>query len=326
MDSTACRPGVLQDCGTDITERRRDDSPEVLRKARFEKAWSQNVAELRRRSLYWTGGRWEDADDAIGQAALVALEKMPHDLQADEARRWLLRLVYNKCMDIHRQHGSRFVEQEKDSADEEIEAVGPGIEAMLLEGELLAIIQDRIQRLPSRLKSVAELHLLREKPYSQIADLLSISEVNVRKRMQQARTLLREHLQPYRQGDVRFQAPKTLDADRGSVKINQSEPLRTSGWGLEALKKYVQRHPRGWKKRWELALRLREAGALEKAILHFDEAARRQPRRMELWLDLGATLLLVGCSQEARDVLEAALRRARDERSRARLLELIARC
>lgn len=328
MDSTVCRPEGLQDFGAEITERGKGgESPEELRRARFETAWSQNAAELYRRGLYWTSGRREDADDALGQAALVALEKMPNDFQADEARRWLLRLVYSKCMDIHRHRKrSRQVERDEDGTGGEIEAVGPGIDAMLLESELIAVIQDRIQKLPPRLKGVAELHLLREKPYSEIADLLSITEVNVRKRMQQARALLREHLQAYLQGDVCFQAPKKLDEDQGSIKIEEAEPLRTSGWGLEALEKYVQRHPRGWKKRWELALRLREAGALEKAIVHFHEAASRQPRRIDLWSDLGTTFLLLGRTEEACVAFETALRRARDEVSRARLRELIARC
>lgn len=323
MHSTACRPVVWRDGGTT------DEDTEDLRRARFEAAWRQNISELTRRSLHWTGGRREDADDALGQAALVALEKMPQELQPDEARRWLLRLVYSKCMDIHRlRRRSRFVTREKDdpSPEDEIEAAGPGLESMLLAGELIAMAQDRIQSLPPRLRTVAELHLLREVPYSEIADLLSLTEVNVRKRMQEARTLLREHLHAYLRGDVNIQAPGKSDEVGANSKIERPAPLRTSSWTLAALEKYVQRHPRGWKKRWELALRLRAAGSLEKAVFHFREAANRQPRRMELWLDLGTALLLQGYREEAREAFETALERARDEMSRARLGELIAAC
>ncbi len=122
---------------------------------------------------------------------------MPPWLSPDEARRWLLRLVYTKCMDIHR-HRRRFLE-----AEEENEAGGPGLEAALLESELIAFVRDRIQRLPLRLRSVAELHLLQDLSYSEIADRLSLTEANARKRMQNVRTLLREHLHAYRRGDVR---------------------------------------------------------------------------------------------------------------------------
>lgn len=323
MYSTVCRSVVLRNCGAD------GEDTENLRRARFETAWRQNVSELNRRSLHWTGGRREDADDALGQAALIALEKMPQELQPDEARRWLLRLVYSKCMDIHRHRSrSRCVTWDVDdpSPEDEIEAAGPGLESMLLAGELIAVAQDRIQKLPLRLRGVAELHLLRELPYAEIADLLSLTEVNVRKRMQEARALLREHLQDYLKGDVSIQAPGKPDEGMSSLKIEKPEPLRASDWTLEALEKYVQRHPRGWKKRWELALRLREEGSLEKAIFHFREAANRQPRRMELWSDLGTALLLVGHNEEACKAFETALRRARDEMSRARLRELIAAC
>jgi RNA polymerase sigma factor (sigma-70 family) len=327
MYSTVCQPVVLLACGSEASKRETiDEDTGELRRARFEMAWRQNVPELYRRSLGWTGGRREDAEDALGQAALVALEKMPQELQPGEERRWLLRLVYSKCMDIHR-HRRRSLSVACDddpSPEEKIEASGPGHESVLLGGELIFVIRDRIQGLSPRLRRVAELHLLREMPYSEIADLLALTEVNVRKRMQEARALLREHLQAYLEGDVRIQAPRT--ADQGNPAIDKPEPLRRSGWTLESLERYVERHPRGWKKRWELALRLREAGFPEKAIAHLREAASRQPRRFEIWLDLGMALLLLNRSEEAREAFEAALQRARDEVSRARLRELITRC
>ena len=328
MVSTACRRADLQEYGTETPKREtRAEDEEALRRARFETAWRQNISELCRRSLQWTNGRREDADDALGHAALIALEKMPHGLQPVEARRWLLRLVYSKCMDIHRHRRrspSVACNGDDPSPEEEIEASEPGHESVLLSGELIFVIRDRVRSLPPRLRKVAELHLLREMPYSEIADLLALTEVNVRKRMQEARAFLREHLQAYLEGDVRIQAPRSLDAH--SPAIDRPDPLRRSGWTLESLERYVQRHPRGWKKRWELALRLREAGSTDQALAHFREAAKRQPRRFEIWRDLGLTLLLLDRTEEAREAFEAALQWARDEVSRARLCELIARC
>jgi RNA polymerase sigma-70 factor (ECF subfamily) len=329
MFSIVGGPVVLQDGGTGASAREACDAvTNEIQRAQFETAWCQNVSELYRHSLHWTSGRREDADEALGQAALVALEKMPLDLQPDEARRWLLRLVFSKCMDIHR-HRRRFRriprDEEGASPEAEIEDAGPGVESDLLAGELIAVVQGGIQSLPRRLRTVAELHLLHETPYSEIADRLSLTEVNVRKRMQEARALLREHLQAYLGGDVRVRAPRTRGKGRDS-QVDELEPLRISGWSLEALEKYVQRHPRGWRKRWELAVRLRETGSLEIAVFHFREAAGRQPRRIELWSDLGTTLLLLGRSEEARAAFERALGRARDEVSRAWLREMIVKC
>jgi RNA polymerase sigma factor (sigma-70 family) len=329
MYSTACGRGDLLDRETEIAESEaRGGDEEELRRARFEIAWSQNVSELYRRSLQWTSGRREDADDALGHAALVALEKMPRQLPPEEARRWLLRLVYSKCMDIHRhRRRSACVDwEEGDSPREGAEAVGPDHESVLLADELLAVIQERIHNLPPRLRMIAELHLLREIPYSEIADLLVLTKVNVRKRMQEARSFLREDLQAYLKGDTRIRSPRKANEASGSLAMAEPEPLRISSWTMESLERYVQKHPRGWKKRWELALRLREAGSLEQAVFHFRQAASRQSRRMEIWLDLGQTLLLLGRGDEAREVFEAALCGTRDESSRTRLRALVARC
>jgi RNA polymerase sigma factor (sigma-70 family) len=335
MVSTVCRSVVLRDCGTEGEERREEQEPaEARRRARFETAWRCNVTELDRRSLNWSGGRREDADDALGQAALVALEKLPSELQPEELRRWLLRLVYSKCMDIHRHRKrARCVSRNADDSapEEEIPAAGPGLESTLLAGELIAVARDRIQRLPPRLRHVAELYLLRDLSYAEIADRLALTEVNIRKRMQEARAQLREPLQAYVKGDVRVQAPRRRDPAGSSPATAQSEPdsepepepLRPSGWTLPALERYVRNHPRSWKKRWELALRLRDAGDLEQAVLHFREATGRQPRRMELWLDLGTTLTVLGRGEAAREAFETALSRAQDEVSRVRLRELI---
>lgn len=157
--------------------------------------------------MIWTGGRREDADDALGEAALAALKKWPPKLQPDEARGWLLRLVYNKCMDIHRQR-RRWVAWDGSDSEDETLASGPGLESMLLEGELIALVRDRIRGLPPRLRRVAELRLRGDLSYSEIAVLLDLTEVNVRKRMQEARTLLREPLKAYLAGDARTQAPR----------------------------------------------------------------------------------------------------------------------
>lgn len=329
MYSIVCQPVALRDCGNEIVERETiSETADERRRARLEAAWRQNVKELYSRSLRWTSGHREDAEDALGQAALVALNRMPQELQPEEERRWLLRLVHSKCMDIHRHRKrSRFLARDVDdtSTEEEIQEAGPGLESVLLESELIAITRDRIQKLPPRLRSVAELHLLRDMSYAEIADLLALTEVNVRKRMQNARALLREHLQAYLQGDVHIQALRSTDKAGVDLAIDELESLQISGMALETLEKYVQRHPRSWKKRWELAFRLREAGFPEKAVPHFREATSRQPRRMDLWSDLGLTLLLLGRGAEAREAFEAALSRARDEVSRVRLRELIAR-
>lgn len=296
-------------------------------KGRFESVWQQCFPELYRRSLDWTSGRREDAEDALGQAAVSALQKMPRDLQPGEARAWLLRLVYSKCMDIHRQRRrSRVVVREVDdpALEQQIAAPEPSHESALLDIELAAVARMLILRLPPRLRSVAELHFLQDKKYPEIADALAITEVNVRKRVQHSRSLLRERMQAYLEGDATIRASRGTEAGEGhGARDAETDSFRESRWSLAALRKYVDRHPRGWKKRWELAVRLREEGALEEAVGHLHLALRRQPRRAELWIELGATLERLGRSGEARDLVWGAFRWVHDEAGRARLRESV---
>jgi RNA polymerase sigma-70 factor (ECF subfamily) len=324
MYLTAHKPTGQGGVGRQDSESIRESVDE--RTAQFEIVWRQYFPELYRRGLDWTGGHREDAEDALGQAAMIALQKIPRDLRSEEARGWLLRLVYTRCMDIHRQRRrARVVAREVDnpSLDEEIAAAEPSHESALLDGELAAMARELIRRLPVRLRTVAELHLLREMKYPEIADALAITEVNVRKRMQHARSVLREDLQSYLAGDSKVRAPREPDAGAGSPPCVEPTLLRGSRWSVAALRKYVDLHPRGWKKRWELALQLREEGALEEAAFHLRRAAGRQPRRIELWIELAATLHLLGRSGEAGEALREACLWVHDEAGRGRLRDLI---
>jgi RNA polymerase sigma factor (sigma-70 family) len=274
------------------------------RRKRLEDIWRQHFNELYRRSLSWTNGRREDAEDALGQAVVTALQKLPGDLQPEAAFPWLLRLVYSKCMDIHRERKRRacFVEGLDVASLPEPEGQG-SLESALLDSELASFIRVCIEEMPPRLRSVAEPYLLRDQRYAEIALQLEITEVNVRKRMQEARAYLRECLRDYLEGRpvARARKPKAAAAPRQHARPS-----------LSALRDYVNRHPRGWKKRQELALRLREEGCLEEAAQQLRAALERQPGQGALWRELGRTLQALGQRGEAIAAYEEALCRTRD--------------
>jgi RNA polymerase sigma factor (sigma-70 family) len=276
------------------------------RRKRLEDVWQQHFNELYRRSLSWTNGRREDAEDALGQAAITALQKLPGDLQPEAAFPWLLRLVYSKCMDIHRERKRRvcFVEGLDVSSLPEPEGQG-SLESSLLDSELASFIRACIEEMPPRLRSVAEPYLLLDQRYAEIALQLEITEVNVRKRMQEARAYLRGCLQGYLEG-------RPAARPRKPASRPTAEPRERARASLSALRKYVHRHPRGWKKRLELALRLREEGLLEEAVQHLRLAIERQLGQGALWRELGRTLQELGRTGEAIAAYEEALRRTRD--------------
>jgi RNA polymerase sigma-70 factor (ECF subfamily) len=59
-----------------------------------------------------------------------------------------------------------------------------------------------IRQLPPNLRTAAELRLLEEMPYPEAAHQLGISEANLRKRVQQARQILRQRLEDYRNDEL----------------------------------------------------------------------------------------------------------------------------
>jgi RNA polymerase sigma factor (sigma-70 family) len=316
MDSTV--PGPL--CRAEELEEACQTDPENCRRIGFEAAWLRHRTILYRYSLRWTNGRQEDAEDALGQVAVVALQTIPSDLTPADERAWLLRLVYTKCMDIYRaSKRSRNILQEAEIPAAEVASDSSNLESLVLDVELSIVVQSHVSQLAPRLRAVAELHLLRDLRYGEIAEILAISEENVRKRMQKVRAILREPLRRYLAGDA--------GAVRCPEKQEHRRKTRTSAlWSIEALRKYVRKHPRGWKKRWELASRLRQEGLLEEAVLHYEGAALRQPRQPELWVELGGVLCAVGRPGEAAAAYEKALRWARDKAMQRQARNLLAGC
>lgn len=297
------------------------DTENQERREGFEAAWRRYQAELYRLSLRWTSGRQEDAEDALAQVAIVALQTIPSGLKPSDTRAWLLRVAYTKCMDLHRERRrSLQAFQGEETPPPEIASDSPHLESVVLADELRAVVRRYVSRLAPGLRAVAELHLLRDLRYAEVAEILAISEANVRKRMQQVRAVLRGPLQRYLAGEA------------GAVRCAQTKvprrrkPAAPARWSVEALRKYVRAHPRGWKKRWELASRLRQEGLLEEAILHFQGAALRQPRQPRLWMEMGEALREAGRPGEAAAAYEKALRWARDEATKRRVRDLLAGC
>jgi RNA polymerase sigma-70 factor (ECF subfamily) len=101
----------------------------------------------------------------------------------------------------------------------------PGCAALL--GELETQIHRAIEDLPERLHSPFVLHFIREKSYQDIAQQLAISYDNVRKRISQARAILRKQLNEY----LAEVDNATFDLSR---KLLNAPPLPDVGKSAEA--------------------------------------------------------------------------------------------
>lgn len=166
----------------------------------FWQLWVQHQGYLYIRCLQWMGGNHADAQDALSSSMLKALDGISNcTREIVNAKGWLTRVTHNHCVDMQRSRqrlpitlpnleeipfsydeiGLHFVETPEDS---------------LFTKEMFAHIGRIFDDLPPRLREPTRLRFFGEMSYQDISEHLTISNENVRKRIQQARTIVRERL------------------------------------------------------------------------------------------------------------------------------------
>ncbi|BAZ33092.1 tetratricopeptide TPR_2 repeat protein [Cylindrospermum sp. NIES-4074] len=92
------------------------------------------------------------------------------------------------------------------------------------------------------------------------------------------------------------------------------------------LSKYVQKYPQGWKKRLELAGLHYEIGNWQQAVAEYRQVIERQPQLIDVHLQLGKILQLMGLEKEALEIYEKALLLSANEGTQNHINGLIAIC
>lgn len=152
----------------------------------------ENIINLYGDLLYRTGimilGNPQDVQDVLQEVMLKVLQKGPEFHDSEHEKAWLLRVTINLCKDMLR---FRFRHQYIQIDELEIEAV---------ETDDRRLLQEIIQ-LPPRWRIVLLLHYVEGYSLKEIADILSVSENAVKKRMQRAKKALRAKLE---EGGIRI--------------------------------------------------------------------------------------------------------------------------
>lgn len=316
----------------------------------FEIAWQRHAAEIHRRCRRWMGAS-DLADEAFSRAAVIAFQKFPRlHRTIEDPRKWLIALAHNVSIDLHREfrrdrlHSIEFLESWP-------AAVEADPERTLLTGEMGEFLRSAVQALPSNLRQPMELQLYGEKSVRDIAELLDLTPVNVRKRMQQARERLRAGVLAYHRGDrsVRVTLPPAAieSADVTVPRIDTSSPCyahaeritgrdgtsrdlllfldhppkRPTEAQLRALEEHVRRHPRGRVVRLRLARAFRACGRIDAAIAEYRALLARYPDAAATG-ELMALLQARGEDEAAREAGEDSLERA-EPRHRAAVERLL---
>lgn len=166
----------------------------------FWRLWDLHNGHLYHLCLWQMGGVQDDAEEALSRAMLRAFHKLPsnsHHIQNFKA--WLSKLTLNLCVDLHRERSRqiRRLESIEDlwfGASDLLVAVAKSPEEAFLSREVFAHLCDAVDDLPPRLREPFVLRFFQEMAYRDIAERLILSKENVRKRIQQARGILRERL------------------------------------------------------------------------------------------------------------------------------------
>ncbi|NET04642.1 MAG: RNA polymerase sigma factor [Symploca sp. SIO2B6] len=169
----------------------------------FWKLWVQYQDYLYQRCLSWMKGNSTDAEELLSQASVKAWEKWQNYTGTiTNPRAWVTQLTYNLCRDIHRKRGieAKLIQTMKTIAMTEDKYFASSVSSSglaVFEHESKSHVRHAINALPARVRIPFLLRYDQEISYSEIAQKLTLSQEKVRKRVQQARTILRKELNKY---------------------------------------------------------------------------------------------------------------------------------
>lgn len=334
--------------------------------------WELHSSSLYRICLREMKSNRADAEEALAQAMMKALNKLPiFARQIINPKAWLIRLTSNLCKDIHRSRGRCQKIAGRLKGIDEVFQVPDMYECATVakkepaSGEPEGDPQFTIHHLPGRLREVFMLRFLREMSYKDIATRLELTQANVRKRIQEARAILRALRNNSISGNEKQRAncsrrrlatDTTMTGNEAVLHVKQEfeipahtafsrwvrvklsseverhfeifldkKPVR-NGQKIATLREYVARRPGGWKNRLKLADLLFATGAWVEAIECYREVLTKQPWLATVSVRLGEILRLIATEAEAIAVYELPMSLVRHGASRCHLKGLIASC
>ena len=154
----------------------------------------RRIIDVCRRKM---SGVQSDVDDAVSRSMFAAMERMPaYASSILNLEAWLTRLSCNVCIDMQRERirASRKAVSADTTEVVESMAADDSPEERLLVTEIGTLIATAIGELPPPLREAAKLRFVDEVSYPEMAQALSITVENARKRVQQSRRILRERL------------------------------------------------------------------------------------------------------------------------------------
>jgi RNA polymerase sigma-70 factor, ECF subfamily len=151
-------------------------------------------------------GRPDDADDAMQEALLKTYRYAARIREPEAFRAWLYRTVRNACLIGRRKRAhepDHFVSLDESPGDGDdhhlhVDAVDPARdpEDQAINAGLRGRLRRALSEVPRPYRVVVVLREIEGLSTREVAEVMGISEANVKTRLHRARVLLREHLEP----------------------------------------------------------------------------------------------------------------------------------
>ena len=149
-------------------------------------------------------GSLQDAEDVLQNTFLSALTHLSNFEGRSSISTWLYRIASNEALMLIRRKKPAFNLEDLQTDDSD-EGAMPEIfvdwsvlpERELLTGESKQAIDDAIQKLPETLRMVFVLRDIEDISIKETAEILNLTETNVKTRLLRARMFLREQLSAY---------------------------------------------------------------------------------------------------------------------------------
>lgn len=155
--------------------------------------WLRHRRELVLQSLRLLGHHAADAEDAVENALLRLLENRRRFGPIQNPKALFQHLVFNSCMDLHRRHRHSTQHVSVDELEDEVMARGPTVEAQYEAMEAHVLLVRALSSLPANLRQMLVARA-GGTSYGELAEQARITPVNARKRVQQAREILRQRM------------------------------------------------------------------------------------------------------------------------------------
>jgi RNA polymerase sigma-70 factor (ECF subfamily) len=178
-----------------MTTTRRDDTDQIERdqggdRAAFQQRIGPHHALALGLALRLLGNH-DDAEDAVQEALLKTYQRREALDEVSDERSWLLRVVFNQCMDARRRRASRTRHEHAQLAA----SSSPSPEEGSARRDVLRRVREVLGELPPKQQAVLHLRVYEELDYASIGKALDLSPQSARVYLVKARAHLRQRLE-----------------------------------------------------------------------------------------------------------------------------------